>query len=60
MALLGQLEVPPQARILVQPAIQFAGVLSRGREWDLAGFQATHPVPLPRSRTPVEPTLPCQ
>jgi len=32
----------------------------RGREWDISGFQTTHPVPLPRSRTPAEPTLPCQ
>src|SRR5215470_13128205 len=28
-----------------------AGVLSRGREWDISGLQATHPVPLPRSKT---------
>ena len=32
--------------------------LSRGREWDLSGLQAIHPVPLLRSRTPVEPTCP--
>jgi hypothetical protein len=35
-----------------------AGSLSRGREWDLSGFQATPPVPLPRSKTPAGPTLP--
>src|SRR5262245_32924510 len=35
-----------------------AGLLSRGREWDLPGSQAIHPVPLPRSRTPAEPTTP--
>ena len=35
-----------------------AGVLSRGRERDLPGFQAIHPVPLPRSRTPAESTIP--
>ena len=35
-----------------------AGLLSRGRERDLPGFQAVHPVPLPRSRTPAEPTTP--
>ena len=32
--------------------------LSRGRERDLPGFQAVHPVPLPRSRTPAESTIP--
>ena len=35
-----------------------AGVLPRGRERDLPGFQAIHPVPLPRSTTPAEPTTP--
>ena len=55
----GRMEVPLRARILVQPAILFAGALSRGREWDLSGFQATHPVPLPRSKTPAGPTNPC-
>jgi hypothetical protein len=30
-------------------------VFSRGREWDISGFQAIHPVPLPRSATPAEP-----
>ena len=33
-------------------------LLSRGRERDLPGFQAVHPVPLPRSRTPAESTIP--
>src|SRR5215467_10249941 len=41
-----------------------AGVLSRGREWDISGLQATHPVPLPRSKTcsktPAGPTRPRQ
>jgi len=37
-----------------------APVLARGREWDLSGLQAIHPVPLLRSRTPVEPTCPRQ
>ena len=32
----------------------------RGREWDLSGLQAIHPVPLLRSRTPVEQTRPRQ
>src|SRR2546426_1782678 len=41
-----------------QPAAQRSGALSRGREWDLSGLQAFHPVPLLRSRTPVEPTCP--
>ena len=31
---------------------------SRGREWDLSGLQAIHPVPLLRSRTPAEPMHP--
>ena len=35
-----------------------AGLLSRGRERDLSGSQAIHPVPLPRSKTPAEPTIP--
>jgi hypothetical protein len=35
-----------------------AGLLSRGREWDLPGSQAIHPVPLPRSGTPAEPPIP--
>src|SRR6516225_233232 len=35
-----------------------AGLLSRGRERDLPGSQAIHPVPLPRSKTPAEPTFP--
>ena len=35
-----------------------AGLLSRGRERDIPGSQAIHPVPLPRSRTPAEPTFP--
>ena len=30
----------------------------RGRERDLPGFQAIHPVPLPRSRTPAKSTIP--
>ena len=35
-----------------------AGLPSRGRERDLPGSQAIHPVPLPRSRTPAESTIP--
>jgi len=33
---------------------------ARGREWGLSGSQATHPVPLLRSTTPAEPTVPRQ
>src|SRR6516162_2667704 len=53
----GQAEAPPRARIIVRPAILFAGAHSRGRERDLSGSQAPHPVPLPRSKTPAEPTV---
>src|SRR6516162_10160855 len=35
-----------------------AGLPSRGRERDLPGSQAIHPVPLPRSGTPAEPPIP--
>src|SRR5437660_8617270 len=34
-------------------------LIARGREWDLSGLQTIHPVPLLRSRTPVEPMHPC-
>src|SRR5262249_54150969 len=47
-----------QARVIVRPATRTAGSLARGRERDLPGFQAIHPVPLPRSTTPAEPTTP--
>ena len=47
-----------RARVIVQPATRSAGLLARGRERDLPGFQAIHPVPLPRSRTPAESTIP--
>jgi hypothetical protein len=33
-------------------------LLSCGREQDLSGSQAIRPVPLPRSKTPAEPTIP--
>src|SRR5262249_15859647 len=49
---------PFQARVIVRPATRTAGSLARGRERDLPGFQAIHPVPLPRSTTPAEPTTP--
>jgi hypothetical protein len=35
-----------------------AGLLSHGRVRDIPGSQAIHPMPLPRSKTPAEPTLP--
>jgi hypothetical protein len=54
----GWMEYPIRARAIVQPAAHFAGVLSRGRERDLTGSQAIHPMPLPRSKTPVGPTTP--
>jgi hypothetical protein len=37
-----------------------AGLLSYGRERDLSGSQTIRPVPLPRSKTPAEPTIPRQ
>ena len=51
-------EGPTRARIIVQPAILIAGSLSRGREWNIPGSQTIHPVPLLRSRTPAESTIP--
>src|SRR6516225_1979831 len=45
-------------RAIVQPATQTAGALARGRERDFPGSQTIHPVPLPRSATPAEPTIP--
>src|SRR5215831_10296137 len=47
-----------RARAIVQPATRSAGALARGRERDLPGSQTIHPVPLPRSTTPAEPTIP--
>ena len=49
-------EVPSGPGPLMVPAAPFSGLPTRGREWDLSGLQAIHPVPLLRSRTPVEPT----
>src|SRR5271163_1655471 len=54
----GRAEDAFRARVIVQPATRIAGLLSRGRERDLPGSQAIHPVPLPRSTTPAEPTIP--
>jgi len=52
---------PEGRRVLPGPGICCAGrpsfrLLARGREWDLSGLQAIHPVPLLRSTTPVETT----
>src|SRR5215510_945372 len=52
-------EVPHRARIIVRPAIPFAGSLPRGREWDISGSQTILPAPLPRSKTPAESPAPC-
>jgi hypothetical protein len=54
----GRSEGAFRAGVIVQPATRIAGLLSRGRERDLPGSQAIHPVPLPRSTTPTEPTIP--
>ena len=54
----GRSEGAFRAGVIVQPATRIAGLLSRGRERDLPGSQAIHPVPLPRSTTPAEPTIP--
>ena len=48
--------LPGQDQFLTGDPI--AGLSLRGRERDLPGFQAIHPVPLPRSRTPAESTIP--
>ena len=48
--------LPGQGRCSTgDPTCRFA---ARGRERDLPGSQAIHPVPLPRSSTPAEPTTP--
>ena len=47
-----------RAGVIVQPATRTAGLLPRGRERDLPGSQAIRPMPLPRSRTPAESTIP--
>jgi len=43
---------------LVQPASLCPAWRTRGRERDLSGFLAIHPMPLPCSKTPAEPTRP--
>ena len=54
----GRSEGAFRAGSIVQPMTPSVGLLSRGRERDLSGSQAIHPVPLPRSKTPAEPTIP--
>jgi hypothetical protein len=54
----GRSEGAFRAGVIVQPATRLPALLSRGRERDLPGSQAVHPVPLPRSRTPAESTIP--
>ena len=56
----GRSEVPSRPGPLFSRRPHTSGLLARGREWDLSGLQAIHPVPLLRSRTPVEPTCPRQ
>jgi hypothetical protein len=50
--------VPSRPGSLFNRRPKLPGLLSRGHERDLPGSQAIHPVPLPRSRTPAEPTTP--
>src|SRR5262245_27326709 len=52
-----QLALPVGRRGLPGPT-RSAGALARGRERDLPGPRTIHPVPLPRSATPAEPTIP--
>ena len=51
-------EGPFLARVIVHPATQSAGLFSRGRKRDLPGSQVIRSMPLPRSTTPAEPTIP--
>jgi hypothetical protein len=48
---------PLRAGAFLLPAA-LSPALARGRKRDLSGLQAIHPVPLLRSRTPVEPAYP--
>ena len=45
-------------RVFVHTATQSAGLLARGRKRDLPGSQVIRSMPLPRSTTPAEPTIP--
>lgn len=58
IALLTGPEKARQARAVGQPASQSPACCARGRERDLSGFLAIHPMPLPCSKTPAELTGP--
>src|SRR4029453_38168 len=47
-----------RAGVIVQPATRLPVYFHMDVRQDLPGFQAIHPVPLPRSSTPAEPTIP--
>ena len=51
-------EGPFLARVIVHPATPSAGLFARGRKRDLPGSQVIRSMPLPRSTTPAEPTIP--
>ena len=51
-------EVAQQAWAFGQPACPFPACCTRGRVRDITGSLAIHPMPLPCSRTPAEPTRP--
>ena len=51
-------EVAQQAWAFVQPACPFPACCTRGRVRDITGSLAIHPMPLPCSGTPAEPTRP--
>jgi hypothetical protein len=53
-ALLTGVEEARQARVVGQPASQSPACCARGRERDLSGSLAIHPMPLPCSKTPAE------
>ena len=52
-----RMEDARRAGVFVQPATRCRLALTWA-QWDLAGSQAIHPVPLPRSKTPAEPPIP--
>ena len=58
VALSMNVEVTHQARDNLSTGVPYSGVSRRGRKQELSGFLATHPVPLPCSTTPAEPTRP--
>jgi hypothetical protein len=58
VALSMNVEVTHQARDNLSTGVPYSDVSRRGRKQELSGFLATHPVPLPCSTTPAEPTRP--